>query len=155
MADRSFARAGATIARGRFYSVQSGAGGRQFTVDSGKLQRALVNLLSNASEAMVGKGNDPSEFTTAEPKIIVSTALTERGVEINVIDNGPGISPENLNKIMQPLFTTKSFGVGLGLPAVEKILEQHGGGLEISSAQGSGTKMVAWFPVAQPVEEAA
>ncbi len=132
-----------------------GLAGRRVDIDTGSMQRALINLLTNASEAMVGKGDDPSVFTTEDPQIIVSTAMTARGAELRVSDNGPGISEENLAKIMEPLFTTKSFGVGLGLPAVEKILEQHGGGLQIDSTQGTGTTITAWIPAQKVVEEAA
>ena len=49
--------------------------------------------------------------------------------------------------IREPLFTTKSFGVGLGVPAVEKILEQHGGGLRIETTPGAGATFIAWFPI--------
>ena len=76
-------------------------------------------------------------------------------VRIAVTDNGPGIPEKNLQKILEPLFSTKSFGTGLGLPAVEKILEQHGGGLRIKSKVGEGTQMTAWFPVAQRERKAA
>ena len=58
-------------------------------------------------------------------------------------------------RIKEPLFTTKSFGTGLGLPAVEKILEQHGGGLEIASKPGEGACFTAWFPIIETLEEAA
>ena len=61
-------------------------------------------------------------------------------------DNGPGITPDDFKRIREPLFTTKSFGIGLGIPAVEKILENHGGGLEIKSEFGHGASMTAWFP---------
>ncbi len=67
---------------------------------------------------------------------------------IRVADNGPGISSENLARIREPLFTTKSFGTGLGLPAVEKILEQHGGRLTISSAVGKGSQFDIHLPIA-------
>ena len=67
-------------------------------------------------------------------------------MELHVTDSGPGISDELKKKILEPLFTTKKTGVGLGLPAVEKVLEQHGGGLEIRSREGHGTTMIAWFP---------
>ena len=80
---------------------------------------------------------------------------TEGGVEFTVADNGPGISDENLKKIKEPLFTTKTYGTGLGLPAVEKILEQHNGGLDVTSRLGEGACFTAWFPLTQMQEEAA
>ena len=65
------------------------------------------------------------------------------------------MTPEILSKILEPLFTTKNFGTGLGLPAVEKILQDHHGGLEIVSAPGEGATITAWFPLRQPVSDAA
>ena len=132
-----------------------GLGGLQAPIDAARMSRVIINLISNASEAMVGKGDDPAKFATAKPLIIVESRLTPRGVEMVVTDNGPGITPENLKKILEPLFTTKSFGTGLGLPAVEKILEQHGGGLEVKSAPGEGACFTAWFPAEQKQQEAA
>ena len=86
---------------------------------------------------------------------VVTSIRTVRGIEIGFEDNGPGISVENLSKIGEPLFTTKTFGTGLGLPAVEKILEQHDGGLDITSAPGKGACFIAWFPIIETLEEAA
>jgi len=132
-----------------------GLGSRPVSFDPGRLQRAVINLVANASEAMVGKGDDPSKFACANPTIVVATALTPRGLEVSVTDNGPGIAPENIEKILEPLFTTKNFGTGLGLPAVQKILEQHGGGLEVRSKPGEGACFTAWMPLTQPQQEAA
>ena len=73
--------------------------------------------------------------------------MSNRGAEIFVRDNGPGMSEDLLAKIMQPLFTTKKFGVGLGLPAVQKVFEQHGGGMEITSSEGTGTCATGWWPI--------
>jgi signal transduction histidine kinase len=111
-----------------------------------QMRRVLINLISNACEAMVGKGDVPASVAIENPKLRISTSRVDGTIEFNVTDNGPGISPENLAKIREPLFTTKSFGVGLGIPAVEKILEAHRGGLKIESAVGKGTSMTAWFP---------
>ena len=132
-----------------------GLGGRQAAFDPSRLQRAVINLVANASEAMVGKGDDPSKFACAHPTVVVTTTLTPRGLEFSVADNGPGITEENLQKVLEPLFTTKNFGTGLGLPAVQKILEQHGGGLEVKSKLGEGACFTAWMPLAQPRQEAA
>ena len=119
------------------------------TFDEARLQRAVINLLSNASEAMVGNGHDPSKFSCANPKMIVTTVQSGRGVEVAVRDNGPGISEANMKKIMEPLFTTKNFGTGLGLPAIEKIMDLHGGGLEIVSKPGEGACFTLWLPISQ------
>ncbi len=80
------------------------------------------------------------------PNIKIESRRAERGIEISVTDNGPGISAENMLKIKEPLFTTKSFGTGLGLPAVEKILEQHDGG---SSSHPNQEKAQALRPGSQ------
>jgi signal transduction histidine kinase len=114
--------------------------------DMARLQRAVINLIANASEALVGKGDDPAKFATAEPMILVSSRRTPRGFEIDVADNGPGIAPDLMKKIFEPLFTTKSFGTGLGIPAVEKIMEQHGGRIEAASVPGQGARFTLVFP---------
>ena len=124
-------------------------------IDPDRMSRSLINLISNASEALVGKGDELSGDADFSPNITIRSSRTARGVEISVSDNGPGISEENLVKIKEPLFTTKSFGTGLGLPAVEKILEQHDGGLEITSRLGEGACFTAWFPIIEKLEEAA
>ena len=117
--------------------------------------RVFINLFSNAAEAMVGKGNAKVAVVTENPAIHVSTKAVNGNIEITVKDNGPGIGEENIRKILEPLFTTKSFGVGLGLPAVEKILEHHGGGLKIASKVGEGASFTAWFPIEQAQTKAA
>ena len=119
---------------------------RAVEIDPVQLGRAIVNLIANASEAMVGKGDDPAKFACAAPEITITSQRTGRGIEIVVSDNGPGIAPENLAKIMEPLFTTKSFGTGLGLPAVEKVAQNHGGGLSAASQLGSGASFTLWLP---------
>lgn len=126
-------------------NLQAGAEPIQF--DTSRLRRVLINLLSNAAEAMVGKGSETTEPLNYKPTITVSSRIHNGNLEISVVDNGPGISAENLARIREPLFTTKSFGIGLGLPAVENILEQHGGGLRIESELGKGASMTAWFPI--------
>jgi signal transduction histidine kinase len=132
-----------------------GLDGCEVPFDPSRLQRAVINLISNASEAMVGNGEDPTRFAVADPCISISTMIVESSAVISVKDNGPGISPENLSKIREPLFTTKSFGTGLGLPAVEQIASQHGGTLEITSELGKGAAFIIRLPLTGLVEEAA
>jgi signal transduction histidine kinase len=132
-----------------------GLGGLVAAIDAERMSRCLINLISNAGEALVGKGDAPFGGADFVPKISINSGRTGRGIDISVTDNGPGISAENLLRIKEPLFMTKSFGTGLGLPAVEKILEQHGGGLEIASKPGEGACFTAWFPLIETLEEAA
>jgi signal transduction histidine kinase len=124
-----------------------GLGEKLVSLEPGRFERAIINLLSNASEALVGKGDDPKARFTDTPVITIKTRLTSRGAEISVADNGPGISAENLTRIREPLFTTKNFGTGLGISAIEQILEQHGGGLDIDSVEGKGATFILWLPV--------
>ena len=123
--------------------------------DGARLQRAIVNLISNAAEAMVGNGDVALPNANAAPEIIVSTFYEGENVAIRIADNGPGIAPEFLDKILEPLFTTKSFGTGLGLPAIEQIASQHGGRLEVSSNLGEGAVFTLLLPRVQSGEEAA
>jgi signal transduction histidine kinase len=132
-----------------------GLDGREVPFDPSRLQRAISNLVSNASEAMVGNGEDATRFTTTEPHILISTKIVDDQVVISVKDNGPGIAEENLSKIREPLFTTKSFGTGLGLPAVEQIASQHGGTFEISSVLGRGATFSIKLPLAQTIQDVA
>jgi signal transduction histidine kinase len=128
---------------------------RNVSFDQSRLSRAVINLLSNASEAMVGKGDDPAKFACAQPKITVVTRVSEDCVEIDVCDNGPGIAEENVARILEPLFTTKSFGTGLGLSAVCQVLEQHGGGIRIKGGFGTGATFTAWLPLKYQQTQAA
>ena len=127
-----------------------GLDGRKLNFDADRMQRVVINLISNAVEAMVGRGDAPAATNGQVPRICIQSRMSARGVELIVADNGPGITPENLKKILEPLFTTKNFGTGLGLPAVQNILEQHGGGLDIASKEGEGATFTAWFPVEFP-----
>ena len=131
-----------------------GLGGKPVRFDPGRLTRLIINLVSNASEAMVGNGTEPAKFTSQTPMIGVSTAFSARGLEISIKDNGPGMNEDVCKRALEPLFTTKSFGTGLGLPAVEKILQEHGGGMDIATAPGAGTTITGWFPL-QEMENAA
>lgn len=132
-----------------------GLDGLVVAIDPERMSRGLINLISNASEALVGKGDEKYGDANFVPAIKIESGRTVRGIEISVTDNGPGITAENLLRIKEPLFTTKSFGTGLGLSAVEKILEQHGGGLEIKSKPGEGARFTVWFPFIETLEEAA
>ncbi len=130
-----------------------GLAGQHVPFDPSRLQRAIVNLMSNACEAMVGQGDDPAKYATTEPLISISTRFSDGGVVIEVVDNGPGMAPEVLARIREPLFTTKSFGTGLGVPAIEQIALQHGGRLDVASVLGEGASFSIWLPLEQAQEE--
>jgi len=132
-----------------------GAGDRAVAMDAARMSRAFINLITNASDAMVGKGDDPSRFTTSDPRITIVSRLSARGIEVSVSDNGPGIPADVLPRILEPLFTTKSFGTGLGLPAAEKVVQMHGGGIEVESPPGQGACFTVWLPAAEARNKAA
>jgi signal transduction histidine kinase len=104
-------------------------------VDPHYLQQVLLNLLQNAIHAMPHGG-------TAR----VSACRNGAAVEVSVTDEGSGIDPRNLQKIFQPFFSTKARGTGLGLPISRKLVEAHGGTIEIQSTPGAGTTATVRLP---------
>ncbi|HET9315970.1 MAG TPA: ATP-binding protein, partial [Vicinamibacteria bacterium] len=101
------------------------------------LERAIVNLLENALQAVGENGS-----------IEVGLRHAEAGgrVELWVQDSGPGFDPELAERIFEPFFSTKTGGSGLGLPLVRKIAEDHGGGVSMSRAAEGGTRATLWLP---------
>ena len=90
--------------------------------DADKMQVVFMNMISNAIDALDKEG-----------KIHIETSSSDRENIIEISDNGHGIPPENLTKIFDSLFTTKSSGTGLGLPYCKSIIEQHGGTISVST----------------------
>jgi signal transduction histidine kinase len=113
----------------------------KLSIDSDHLRRAIINVVDNAFDAMreVEPAEDGHHLT-------VSTCVVKDRLEIRVSDTGSGIPDEMMDRIFEPLFSTKTFGVGLGLPIVKGIMEQHGGGVQISSQNNVGTTVVLWLP---------
>lgn len=124
-------------------------------IDPTRMQRAIVNLLNNASEALLGQNDRALNGTQLHHHIWVSTKRIGDHAVIRIADNGPGIAAENIQKIREPLFTTKSFGTGLGIPAVEQVVNQHGGRLDISSDIGKGAVFSIHLPLPRSKVEAA
>jgi len=90
--------------------------------DARKIEGVLSNIINNAVQAIDGQG-----------EIDVETESDSEFLTINIKDSGPGISDENLDKIFEPMFTTKSTGTGLGLVICKSIIEQHGGTISVSN----------------------
>jgi len=90
--------------------------------DARKIEGGLSNILNNAVHALEGQG-----------EIDVSVSTDSDFVIIQVRDSGPGIPKENLEKIFEPMFTTKKTGTGLGLVICKSIVEQHGGSISVSN----------------------
>lgn len=126
-------------------SLSLGLDDAEIPFDPDRLQRAVVNLLANAAEAMVGQTN-AGRAKLENPTIWVSSSRTPDGISLVFKDNGPGMSADILSRIREPLFTTKSFGTGLGIPAIEQIAMQHGGSLDISSTPGEGAVFTVLLP---------
>jgi len=104
-------------------------------LDRETFRSALLNLLINAIQAM-----DPGG------QLVVRTRPSGLGVAIELIDTGQGMSEETLAKVFRAFYTTKQGGSGLGLPTARKIVEAHGGTIDIESAPGRGTKVTIWLP---------
>jgi signal transduction histidine kinase len=113
---------------------------REIPVDAPKFIRVLVNLLSNATEAMMGKGTlwIKSNFSLHDSKQCLFLSIT---------DDGPGIDEKNLERIFEPFFTTKTRGTGLGIPICKKIIEAHNGTLCFRNKSGHGTTAEIILPV--------
>jgi two-component system, NtrC family, sensor histidine kinase HydH len=79
-------------------------------------------------------------------RILVRTESIDQGVRLSIIDNGPGMPADVLARIFEPLFTTKSFGIGLGMPIVRQFVEMHQGTIAVDSAVGKGTTIQIWLP---------
>jgi signal transduction histidine kinase len=109
--------------------------------DPEKLRRVVLNLVGNALEALDGQDTPP-------PRVEVEAGENLAGTEawLRVRDNGPGIPAERLSEIWTPFRTTKADGTGLGLAIVRKIVEAHGGRVEVESAPGRGSAFLVTLP---------
>jgi len=118
------------------------ASGATVPIDSEKLRQAFTNIVQNAFQAVETK----EATATDEPRIVVRTRNVDQMVELSVQDNGPGMDAQARQRIFEPLFSTKAFGVGLGMTLVKRIAEQHGGSVEVDSQQGGGTTVRIRLP---------
>ena len=108
--------------------------------DQEKLRQVIVNLITNALYAL-------QEKKSARKLLQISTRLLDDNYQIEIRDNGIGMSEGTLERIFEPLFSTKGFGVGLGMVIVKNIVEQHHGDIVVESQEGEGTSVTLRLPV--------
>jgi signal transduction histidine kinase len=106
-------------------------------IDRPQLIRLITNLIKNALQAIED---------SKEPLIEIEVNETEKSVIIKVKDNGVGVQKDNINRIFEPQFTTKTSGMGLGLSMVKKIVDNHNGKIEIQSELNSYTTFTITLP---------
>ena len=105
-------------------------------IDATQLQQVLVNLVKNATQAMTTGGT-----------LTLQTAENSDNVWVSVTDTGGGIPQEQINRIFEPFYTTKTKGSGLGLMIVQRIVRAHNGRIELESNVGRGTTFRVWLPL--------
>ncbi len=104
--------------------------------DKDLMHRAILNVWSNACQAIDSTGT-----------IIIQTTLGDNSLTLSIIDTGKGMDKNIIDHMFEPLYSTKGFGVGMGLFIVNKIIEQHNGLIDISSNPGKGTAFNIKLPL--------
>ena len=121
----------------------------ELSFDREKIRRVVVNLVTNAVQAVTAKEEQAtSEGLVYHPEIRVSTERGEDCVHIRFEDNGIGMGAETAQRAFEPLFTTRPRGTGLGLAIVEKIVGEHGGTVSLDSHPEQGTRVLVTLPIA-------
>jgi signal transduction histidine kinase len=131
----------------------------QVQVDPLQMGQVFRELITNAVQAMPNggsvrvsaqqvRGTRNEERENNEIALEPRTPIPDPGfIEISISDSGEGIAAENMEKLFQPLFSTRSRGIGLGLAIAQKLTEANGGRIEVESALGKGTTFVVTLPV--------
>ena len=109
-------------------------------LDESTFRQAIVNLIVNARQAMPGGG-----------ELIVELAREGSGALLTVTDSGVGMDEQQIERCFDLYYSTKKAGTGLGLPTVRRIVELHGGEIEVQSEEGRGTRFRVWVPVLQEI----
>lgn len=110
----------------------------EILLDSGRLRQALLNLVINSRQAMEERGSG---------SISLITRRDGPWAVVEVVDDGPGMNEETLARCFEVYFSTKGSGSGLGLATVRRILEAHGGTLDVQSSPGNGTQVALRLPL--------
>lgn len=119
------------------------------SIDTERVRRAVVNVINNAIEALTVPYEtlDENPDNSKSANISINAHVADDKLHIDIEDNGPGIEKDQIEKIFEPLHSTKSFGVGLGLPITKQIIEQHNGQITFNSEPGRGTNVKIQIPV--------
>jgi two-component system NtrC family sensor kinase len=115
--------------------------------DPGQLDQIFSNIIHNGIQAMTSSS---SVETPEGGQLTIETRLeSQEWLAVTIADTGVGISPENMEKIFEPLFTTKAKGIGLGLAIVKTLVEGHGGTIEAESegVPGKGSRFTVKLPL--------
>ena len=112
--------------------------------DASQIHQVLLNLLLNGIQAIEDRGT-----------VRVELGRLDGFARISVTDSGIGIPPEHLPNIFRPFYTTKGHGTGLGLSLARRIIEDHGGRIEVNSSLGAGSQFVLLLPLNHPAAQAA
>lgn len=113
-------------------------------IDGDKISQVLLNIFLNSIQSMELLEHGKTGVLS------VNARVQEEHIVLIIRDNGQGIAPENMKRIFDPYFTTKNEGTGLGLALSAKIVEEHGGRIEVSSVVKEYTEMVVFLPKSQP-----
>ncbi len=105
-------------------------------VDKAQIRRAFNNILLNAGQAIKEEG-----------KILIKSCFRSRYIEVSIFDTGIGILEENVKKVFEPLFSTKTVGTGFGLSVSQSIIKMHGGNMGVTSCFGKGATFTIKLPV--------
>lgn len=124
-------------------SLDLDSGDSRILADPGRLRQLLHNLLQNAQEALQGKNNPSIEVRTR-----VVDIDDKRWVQMQVEDNGPGVNMDIIDQPFEPYLTTKKGGTGLGLAICRKIVQEHGGRIELENIEPNGARATVFFPEA-------
>jgi signal transduction histidine kinase len=120
------------------FDEQLGAADVLLSVDAFRLEQVFRNLFENSLAA----GSDPLAI-----RVSCTPTAGAPGICVTVQDNGPGLSDEQKQKVFAPFFTTKSSGTGLGMAIVKRIVEAHGGTIQVGEESFAGAEFVIMLPV--------
>ncbi len=112
-------------------------------LNMGRMERAVINVFENGCQSMAENPPEKDRLMT------ISAQVEGDRVGLCFTDTGEGMDERTLAKIFEPLYTTRSLGVGLGMSIIKQIVEQHGGSIDVESAAGVGTSVILWVPIAQ------